>query len=164
MVQVLPERACVDLRLQVAIGGSYHADVGPRMRAVGADALQLAGFEKPEQRALHPGAHLADFVQKERSVRCGFEQSRLVTVGACETAANVSEHLRFKQRVRHPGAVETGKRRQTPRASRVNQARDDILAGAGFARNEHLCVGARRKDDVVAKSRERRAAADESSR
>ena len=100
VIQVLPERSRSHLFQQVAIGRGDDADVDRAVHAVGADTLQLPGLEKPEQNALHPRAHLPDFVEKDRAVGRGFEQPRFVPIGVGEAAADVAEKLRLQQRVR----------------------------------------------------------------
>ena len=67
-------------------------------RAVGADLLQLAGLEEPQQQALHAQRHLADFVEEDRAAVGQFELARLVAVGAGEAALDVAEQLRLEER------------------------------------------------------------------
>ena len=144
-VQVLAERARGDLRLQVAIGRGDQPHVDARVRAVGADALDLAGLEEAEQHDLHARAHLADFVEEHGAVRRHLEQARLVAVGAGEAAAHVAEQLGLEQRVGQARAVERDQRRRGARAPLMNQARDDFLADAGLAGDQHLRVGRERR-------------------
>ena len=72
----------------------------------------------------------------------------LVAVRAGEAAAHVAEELRLEQRVGQAGAVERDERRGRARAAVVNQTRDDFLADAGLAGDQHLGVGARGAVDV----------------
>ena len=65
-----------DLRLEVAVGRGDEADVDARVRAVGADALDLAGLEEAQQHDLHARAHLADFVEEDGAVGRHLEQAR----------------------------------------------------------------------------------------
>ena len=143
-VQVLAERAGIDLRLEVTIcrGDEPHVDAG--MAPVGADALNFSGLQEAEQHHLHARAHLAHFVQKHRSVGGHLEEARLVAVGAGERAAHVAEQLGLEQGVGQAGAVERDQARRGPRTAVVDQARDNFLAHAGFAGDEDLGVGARR--------------------
>ncbi len=98
-VEVLAKRAGGDLRLEVAIGRGDQADVDARVRAVGADALNLTGLEEAEEHDLHARAHLADFVEEDGAVRRHLEEAGLVAVGAGEAAADVAEQFGFEQRV-----------------------------------------------------------------
>ena len=76
------------------------------MRAVGADSLNLAGFEESQQHDLHPHAHLADFIEEERAVRRQLDEAGLVAVRAGKAAAYVPEELRLEQRIRQTRAIE----------------------------------------------------------
>jgi hypothetical protein len=60
---------------------------------VGADALDLSGFEKPQQRALHAQAHLADLVHEDRAAVCDFEQAGVIAESSREAAPRVAEQL-----------------------------------------------------------------------
>ena len=53
---------------KVAVGGRDDADVDSVRGALGADRLDLAVLEEPQEQRLHPQAHLADFVEEERAV------------------------------------------------------------------------------------------------
>ena len=147
-VQILAERARGDLRLQVAIGRGDQPHVDARVGAIGADALDLTGLEESQQHDLHARAHLADFVEEHRAVRRHFEQTGLVAIRAGETAADVTEEFGFEQRVRQTRAVEGDERRGGARASMMNQPRDDFLADACFACDQHLRIRASGAVDV----------------
>ena len=114
------------------------------MRAVRADALNLAGFEEAQQHDLHARAHLADFVEEDRAVRRRFEQAGFVAVRAREAAAHVPEELGFEERVRQSRAVERDERRGGARAPLMNQTRDDFLADSRLARDEDFGIRAGR--------------------
>ena len=104
-----PAAICVWRSRLVAV---IEPDVHARVRAVGADALDLASFEEAEEHDLHARAHLADFVEEHRAVGRHFEQPGLVAVRARETAADMAEQLRFEQGIGQPGAVERDERRR----------------------------------------------------
>ncbi len=110
--QVLAELAGSDELVQVAIGGGDHAHVDPRLRVVGADRLDLAVLEKPQQQRLHAQAHLADLVEKQRAAMRELELAALVAVGAGEAALDVSEELRLEERFGDAGEVHRHERRQ----------------------------------------------------
>ena len=61
----------------------------------------------------------------------------LLRHGARERAAHVAEQLRFDQRLGQRRAVDAHERHLALRAPVVNRARDELLAGAGLARDEH---------------------------
>ena len=70
------------------------------------------------------------------------ELARLVAIGAGEAALHVPEQLRLEQRFGNAGAVDGDKRAAGARAARVDRARDELLADAAFAGDQHLGVGA----------------------
>src|SRR5207247_2919876 len=57
-----------------------------------------------------------------------------------ERAALVAEQLRVDERAREAGAVDRHKRQLGAWTARVQLARDGVLAGARFARDEHVRV------------------------
>ena len=100
VVEVFAERALGDHVAQVAMRRADHADVDVTRAAVGADALNFAGLEEPQQQALHAQRHLADFVEEHRAHVGRLELARLVAIGAGEAALHVTEQFRFEQRFR----------------------------------------------------------------
>ena len=121
VVQILPKRARRDLWIEFAVRRGDDADVDPRAHAIGADALDLAGLEKPEQRRLHAQAHLADLVEKHRAVGGGLENPRLVPIRAGEAAPDMAEQLGLHQRIRHAGAVQRRQRCRRPSAPLMDE-------------------------------------------
>ena len=65
-VQILAERALVDLVAQIAVGRREHADVD-LVRAIAADALDLALLEHAQQLGLQRDVELADLVEEDRA-------------------------------------------------------------------------------------------------
>ena len=78
--------------------------------ALGADLLDLAGLEEPQQQPLHPQRHLADFVEEDGAVVGHLELAGLVAVGAGEAALHVAEQLRLEQRLGDAGAIDRHER------------------------------------------------------
>ena len=142
--QVLAELAGGDELVQVAIGGGDHAHVDPRLRVVGADRLDLAVLEKPQQQRLHAQAHLADFVEKQRAAMRELELAALVAVGAGEAALDVAEELRLEERFGDAGAVHRHERRQPAAGVAMDVARDHVLAHAALAGDQDLGRALRR--------------------
>ena len=60
---------------RVAIRRGDDAHVDARLNRVGADALNLAGLEKPQQQSLHARARLADFVHEHRAAMRQLERA-----------------------------------------------------------------------------------------
>ena len=73
---------------------------------LGADLLDFAGLEEPEQQPLHPQRHLADLVEEDRAVVGHLELAGLVAIGAGEAALHVAEQLGLEQRLGNAGAVD----------------------------------------------------------
>ena len=83
---------------------------------------------------------MPDFVEEQRALVRLLEPALPVADGAGERAAHVAEQLRLEQRLRNRAAVERDEPVRAPRAVVVNRARDDFLAGAGFAGDENRAV------------------------
>ena len=64
VVEVLAELAALHRRVQVAVGGGDHADVG-RDHARAAEPHELALLEHAQQLGLHRRRHLADLVEEQ---------------------------------------------------------------------------------------------------
>ena len=80
---------------------------------------------------------------------------------AGEGALLVAEQLAFEQAGRNGGAVQLDERAAAAAAQVVNRAGDQLLAGAGFAVNEHGRIGRRDGLDLLQHLPERRALADD---
>ena len=140
--QVLAERLLGDEIAQVLVGRGDDADVHRGPHAIGADLLQLAGFEEAQQQALHAQRHLADLVEEQRAAVGHLELALLVAVGAGEAALDVAEQLRLEQRLGQAGAVDGDERPRRADAVGVHRARHQFLAGAALAGDQHLGFGA----------------------
>jgi hypothetical protein len=69
---------------------------------VGAHLLNFAGFEEPQQQALHAQGHFPYFIQKHRAVVGDLELAGLISVGAGEAPSHA-------QTVRTRGAFQEGR-------------------------------------------------------
>ena len=85
--QVFTECRLADHLSQVPVRCGDDANVRAAGDTIGADLLQLAGFEKPQEKPLHAQRHLADLVQEHRSVIGKLELAKLVAIRAGEAAA-----------------------------------------------------------------------------
>ncbi len=75
---------------------------------------------------------------------CGqFEAADLARDGAGEGALLVAEELALQQSHGNGGAVDLDEGAPAPRAAIVNGAGDQLLAGAGFALDQHGRIGGR---------------------
>src|SRR5262249_1975497 len=80
---------------------------------------------------------LADLVEEERAAVRELEAPRLARHRAGERAALVAEELALDQLLRDRGAVHLDERLVLPRRVVVERARDELLAGAALAGDEH---------------------------
>ena len=80
---------------------------------------------------------LADLVEEDRAAVGQLEAPELAAVGAGERALLVAEQLRLRQRLRQRRAVELDERPVPARRDVVDDARDESLAGARLAAQQH---------------------------
>src|SRR5262249_30213457 len=106
-------------------------------------ALVLAVLEDAQQLRLHGEAHLPDLVEEEDAAVRLVEATGARRERAGEGALLVSEELRFEERIRERRAVERDERAGGARRALVDEARDDLLAGAGLAGDEDGRLGRR---------------------
>ena len=142
VIEVFPEGALRDHLAQVAVGGADDAHVDVVSAAVGADPLNLASLQEAQQQALHPKGHLANLIQEHRAHVGRFELAGLVTVGAGEAAPDVAEELRFEQRFWQAGAIDGREHHRRAGAAAVDSPRDDLLADAALAGDQHFRIAA----------------------
>ena len=161
VIQILAELLRGNAVEQVAVGRGDHAHVHPRLRAIGADALQLPVFEKAQQQRLHPQAHLADLVEEDRAAVRHVEQATPIIEGPGEAALDVPEQRRLQQLVGNGRAVDGDERGVGAAAATMNQSRDHLFADAALSGDQHLRVGARGIADLGLDGANRRPDADQ---
>ena len=144
-VEVLAELARRDRGLQVAVRrrDDAHVDV-QRHRA--ADALEPLLLERAQDLRLQRQRQLADLVEEQRAAVRELELARLARRRAGERALLVAEQLRLEQRLGNRRAVDRDERAVGARAQRVQRAREQLLAGAALAFEQHRRVGAPPRD------------------
>src|SRR5262245_1745385 len=91
IVEVLAKLPGGDEVSQFSIRRGDDPDVDLRLRLIGADRLDFAVLEEPQQQRLHAQAHLADFVEEERAAMCELNLAALVPERASEAALHVAE-------------------------------------------------------------------------
>ncbi len=72
-----------------------------------------------------------------RAATGAHEQAGASAVRIGEGAAHVTEQLALEERRRHRAAVDRDERLVAPVGELVHRARDELLAGAGLAGDEH---------------------------
>ena len=116
-----------------------HLDGGPP-----ADAGELAVLEHVQELALERRMQIPDLVEEDGAVIGRFELADLELVSSGESPALVTEELALQKLSRHGGAVHLDERARLAHTELVDGPCDQVLAGAGFAANEHGDVRARR--------------------
>ena len=144
--EVLAEQALAHALLQVLVGGGDHAHVGAD-RLLAADAVEVAVGEHAQQPGLQLGRHVADLVEEERAAVGLLEAAAALRGRAGEGAALVAEELGLAQVARDGGGVDGDEGRVAARAVAVQRARDQLLATARLAVDQHRGVGVREPAD-----------------
>src|SRR5690606_35942553 len=139
-VEILAEAALLDLAAQVAVrrGDDPHVDLA---RLLLADALERAFLDHAQELALKLERDLADLVEEEGASVRKLEAADAVAQRAGERALHVAEELALEEIARDRGAVHADQRPLATRARVVDRARDQLLAGARLARDQHGGVG-----------------------
>ena len=136
MEEVLPERAGAYARFEVLVRRRDDAHVDPN-RHVAADPIELAVGQHAEQTRLELGRHVPDLVEEQRAAVGLLEPAETPGLGAGEGAALVTEELGLEQLARDRGGIEGDERAARSRAVSMQRPRDQLLAGARLAGDEH---------------------------
>src|SRR6266404_549774 len=140
--EVGPEGVVLDRGLQIPIGGGDdpHVDLDRPART---DALELPLLEHPQERKLGVRRQIADLIEEYGAAIGELEAAGTTLERAGEGALLVPEELPGDQRRRDGGTVHAHECARCPWRPLVNRARDELLAGAGLAGDEHRRVGRR---------------------
>ncbi len=92
---------------------------------------------------------VADFIEEYRALVRGFEYADAVAVRARVGALQGSEQFALEQAGRDGAAIDRDERLRRAAAHAVDHARDEFLAGAGFAFDENRGVDRRRERDLL---------------
>src|SRR2546426_858616 len=106
-------------------------------RSVAADALDLTFFDRAQNLRLHAEGHIADLVEEQGAAAGQLEASDPRSDGAGEGAALVAEQLRFEETLRDGGAVHGDQGAALARARAMNRLRQQLLARAALALDQH---------------------------
>ena len=158
-VEILAERPLLDLLLEVLVRrrDDPHVDLD---RARRAEPLDFAFLQHAQHLGLRLRAHVADFVEEDRAAIGLLELADLLLGRAGERPLLVAEELRLDQLLGNRRAVDLDEPLAAPQAVAVDRARDELLADAALALQQHGRVGRRRALDRVPDLAERRALAD----
>jgi hypothetical protein len=136
MVKVGAEAALLDAKTQVAVG--RRDDPRARDPALGfAQALEFAVLDHPQELRLHLEGQLADLVQEEAAILGVLEVARLGGACAGKGALGVAEQRRLDQRRCERRAVQREERPRRPAREPMQAVRDELLAAARLALDQH---------------------------
>ena len=99
--------------------------------------VKVASWSTCSSLACARGAHLGDLVEEERAALGPLELAGLARDRAREGAAFVAEQLALEQLARQRRAVHLDEGTLPAARRRVERARDDLLAGAALALDQH---------------------------
>ena len=138
--QIRPKPAFLDHRRKIAVGGGHNANVHPN-GARAAEPLEFLLLQHAQQLGLQFQRHVADFVQKQRSLMRQLKASDGRVQGAGVGSALMAEQFAFKQPARNGGAVQRHKWFVPARALVVDSSGNEFFAGSGLALDQHSGVG-----------------------
>jgi hypothetical protein len=102
-----------------------------------AEQTHAARLEHPQKLGLERHRQVVDLVEKERAFTRELEQSTFAPSRVGESTTLMTEQLRLQQRLWNRGAVHRHERLLRGRSGIVNSAREQLLAGAGLAKQQH---------------------------
>src|SRR5690349_10123074 len=146
MIEILAEDAALDALLEILVGGSDHAHVDLDRR-LPAHAIELAFGQHAQQSRLQRRRHIADFVEEQRAEVGLLEAAAALRIRARERTLLVTEQLGLEQLGRNRRRVQGDERFRLARAVFMQRARDELLAGAGLAGDQHGYARARQAAD-----------------
>src|SRR5262245_22079977 len=136
VIEILAEQSLLDALAQIAVRRGDEANIDGN-RLVAADASQHAILEHPQELGLQRTRQLGYLVQEAGAALRRLEQATPGGDGARERSALVTEQLRLEQRLGDRRAIDDDERPLGARACVVDRARDQLLAGARLALDEH---------------------------
>ena len=139
VVEVGPEAAVGDALVEVDVGRRDDPDVGGAGLG-GAERVVDAVLEELQELGLGAGGELADLVEEERAAVCRLDLARAGAGGGRVGARLGAEELALDEGLGQRGAVQLDVGPLGAAAVLGDEARDQGLAGAGGAGQEHVDV------------------------
>src|SRR5262249_10888028 len=136
VVEIFAELAVGDLTLEVAMRGGDEPDVDANV-GMPAHAAKRQRFQQTQELRLERTRHLSNLVEEQCAAVGQVEQALAEVLGVGEGSALVTEQLALEQVLGNGAAVESDERSGSARASPVEVARHQLLAGAGLALDQH---------------------------
>ena len=136
VVEVLAEPSVLHRLLEVDVRGDDQPEVGPD-RLGAADAFDLPFLDRAQQLRLQVEPQIADLVEEQRAAGRQLELAELLLVRAGERAALVTEERALDQLVGDRRQVDRDERRVALPRLPVQQPREQLLARAALAEDQH---------------------------
>src|SRR6266581_6164549 len=144
--QIFPEQALAHPLLEVLVRRGDDADAGTN-RLMAADPVEMAVGEDAQQPRLQFRWHIADLVEEQRAAFGLLETAAPLRVGAGEGASFVAEQFGLEQVAGNRRGVDGDEWRVAARAVPMQGARDEFLAGARVAVDQHRRMRLRETPD-----------------
>ena len=138
-----------DFSGQVFVRGADHAHIHAHGLRT-AQAFKALLLQHAQQLGLRFEVHIADLVQKQRAPVREFKLALTPCGGTGERASFVTEHFALDQLGRQCGGIDRDKGPRGSPALFVDGPRDEFLARAALAGDEHSCIGAGHLVDQIA--------------
>ncbi|EDP64347.1 hypothetical protein BAL199_08998 [alpha proteobacterium BAL199] len=151
VVQVFAEPAALGFLQKVFLGRGDHPHID-RNRDVGADPLDRALLQYPQQPDLGVQRHRLDLVQEHRSTLGKLKPADPTTLGTGESPRFVPEQLAPDQSLRQRPAIDGNERAGSPVAGLVQSARHQFLAGPGLPGDQDIDPARTDRADQAAQS------------
>src|SRR4029077_5254806 len=131
------------------------------LRAIAAEALEFLFLQDPQQLGLQLHRQVADFVEEPRAAIGKLEAAGFLTEAAGEGAAFVAEELGFQEPGGNGGAIDLDESALTAGAKIMDGASKELLAGAGFTKEQNRGASGSGEFDLGQGPLERGAVADD---
>ena len=146
MKKVLAETTLLDPHFQVLVGRRDHADVGLD-RVVAADPIEMPVAQHAQQSRLEVERHVADFVEEERAALGLLEAAAAHGLRAGKCAALMAKEFAFEKILWNRRGVDCDEGPIGARRMLVQRTRDQFLARARFAGDQHGDIALREPSD-----------------
>ncbi len=138
--QILPEPPGRDFGVEIGVGRRDQPDVR-LSRARRSETLELTGLEHAQQLLLLAERHVGDLVEEQRAAIGHLESPDAILLGVGEGALHVAEELALEHPFGHAAGVDSDHGPRRAHRHAVKRLRDEALARAVFAGDEHVGVG-----------------------
>ena len=160
VIEVFAEGAGHQQFLEIAVGGGDDPHID-RHGLGAADRAHLVFLQHAQQLDLQAHRHVADLIEQQGAAFGRLEQAYVVAGGAGEGAFFMAEQFGLEQVFGHRTAVDGDEWHVFSWAGLVDRARQQVLAGAGFAGDQYPCIGLGDQQRLLQAFFHRRAAGDD---